>query len=135
MAARTGGEEVTPPLPTHQVAAMLAALGLDADFADLDAPGPMQLHGVVKPELVARLRQDARFQAGLFVPYHGEIGVPRIEFRSHRGVLPKGSLQICINPETGRCYVDIDKHPATSDVVGFLGHFFGEVLPHRFRRT
>lgn len=126
---------MTPPLPTHLVVAMLTALGLDADFADLDAPSPKQLHGVVKPDLVARLRSDARFQAGLFVPYHAEIGVPRIEFRSHRGVIPKGSLQICINPETGRCYVDIDKHPATSDVVGFLGHFFGEVIPSRFRRT
>lgn len=119
----------------HAVADALDRLGLSDQFSDLEDDDPRTLYGYVDQELVSRLKADHRFQYLIFVPYHKEIGVPRVEFRSHRGVLEKGSLQICINPDTDRCCIDIDRYPATSDVAGLIGHFFGEVVPGWFRRT
>lgn len=83
--------------------------------------GRLSLVGVVA------LRKDERFVEGPLSGMHPEVGEPRTEFRSVRGSLGPGSLQVVVNLQTGVCFLDVDRFSPYDDVVGFVGHT-GEVL-------
>lgn len=83
---------------------------------------------------LTRLQQDDRFASGILHGLHADVGEDRADFRSHTGALGKGSLQIVVDKQTGRAYADVDRFSPYSDVVGFLGHAFGEVIPGWFRK-
>src|SRR5688500_9593297 len=112
----------------------LKASGYLQDFKSHYLDGDRKLYGVVRLGLVDKLKTDARFACGPFHLLHADVGDPRIEFRSHTGKLGKGSLQIVINTDTGTCYADCDRWSPYADLVGVVGHLFGEVLPGLFRR-
>jgi hypothetical protein len=96
-------------------------------------PGPV-VRGTLLPSVFVPLRADGRFIEGPLSQMHGEVGEPRTEFRSVRGSLGRGSLQIVVNTVTGRCVMDVDRFSPYDDVVGFVGHT-GEVLAGVGRRV
>ena len=73
-------------------------------------------------EVLSHLRADDRFKEGLFYGLHRDVGHALTDFRSFRGALGEGSLQIVIDKETGRFYADVDKWNPYADVVNFIGH-------------
>lgn len=103
---------------------------LDGYLAEFETT-ETSIHGFVPtpslPALLAQLRKDNRFAEGLFYGLHRDVGQALTDFRSFRGVLGEGSLQIVIDKETGRFYADVDKWNPYADVVNFLGHT-GEVV-------
>ncbi len=84
--------------------------------------------------LVAKLRADVRFMSGIFFGLHRDVGDDLMDFRSFRGVLGAGSLQIVLDKKTGRLYADVDRFSPYTDLVGFIGHT-GEVVGHFFRKV
>ena len=64
-----------------------------------------------------------------------DVGAKLTDFRSYRGVLGKGSLQIVLDKETGRFYADCDKFNIYEDLVNIFGHSFGEVVPYFVRSS
>lgn len=88
------------------------------------------VRGVIALSILPALRADLRFHEGPFHLLHADIPHPRTEFRSYRGTLGPGSMQFVINTDRGLFYADIDKFSPYEDVVGVVGHLFGEVLPH-----
>jgi hypothetical protein len=74
-----------------------------------------------------RLKNDPRFLSGPLHTLHADIGEPRCEYRSKRGTLGKGSLQLVINQQTGKFWADVDKASPYDDVVGQVIHS-GEVV-------
>ena len=122
-----------------KVLAQLTASGCAEYFLAPPVEEAGAIRGVVRvdrlPDLLARLHADPRFACGEFHRLHAkDVGHPRIEFRSHTGTLGKGSLQWVINRETGQCYCDVDRFSPYSDVVGIVGHLFGEVIFGGFKR-
>lgn len=93
--------------------------------------------GTMHLTVLERLAKDQRFMRGFLHKLHPEIGTPRTEFRSHTRELHPDlnrSMQVVINTVTGRCHIDTDRFSPYSDVAGFLGHAFGEVIPHWLRK-
>lgn len=90
--------------------------------------------GTANLAVLEHLSRDDRFAHGPLHGLHTDVGPDRVDYRSFRGAFGKGSLQIVISKETGRCYCDVDKWNPYADVVGFVGHAFGEVVPHWVRR-
>jgi len=78
-------------------------------------------------DLLSQLRNDDRFAEGVFYGLHRDVGHALVDFRSFRGVLGEGSLQLVIDKETGRFYADVDRWNPYADVVNFIGHT-GEVI-------
>ena len=91
------------------------------------------LHGWLDLAALDAMRQDARLLEGPWHLLHADVGEPRTEFRSLRGSLGDGSMQIVINTASGYFYADIDRH-STEDVVNIVGHLFGEVLGPKLRK-
>lgn len=129
------------PESVHPVTIALIETGYLPYAAMCEEFEPCETHGAcirgtVPLSLIEHLRTDKQFASGVFHLLHkADVGTPRVEFRSHRGTLQKGSLQMVINRRTGTFYADVDRFPVYSDVVGALGHFFGEVLFKRRKRT
>jgi hypothetical protein len=92
------------------------------------------ISGTIALAAIARLRNDTRFAKGALHGLHEDVGEHRLDFRSYNGALGKGSLQLVIDKETGRFYCDLDDHNPYQDVVRFLGHAFGEVIPNWVKR-
>lgn len=117
---------------------MLSRAGYLADLVECqECDDPVCVRGKADARILAKLRSDPRFVFMGFSIYHKDVGENAVEFRSHRkafGKDVKGSLQFVVDLDTFDCYADVDRHPATSDLVGFFGHFFGEVVPGWFRR-
>lgn len=76
---------------------------------------------------LATLRARNEWQEGSLHHLHADIGPNRADFRAHRGAFGKGSLQIVLDTNMGRCYADVDAFSPYEDVVGWLGHA-GEVV-------
>jgi len=89
---------------------------------------------VAQLALVAKLRADTRFMSGIFFGLHRDVGDHLMDFRSFRGVLGSGSLQIVLDQKTGRLYADVDRFSPYSDILGFVGHS-AEVVGHFFRKV
>jgi hypothetical protein len=113
---------------TDRLTAQMAAAGLVDYLVTVDATDT-QWRGQLRLEVIPYLAADPRFAQGPLHQLHPEVGTPRTEFRSYNGALGTGSLQVVINTQTGAFYADVDKHNPYNDVVRFLGHAFGEVVP------
>jgi hypothetical protein len=111
----------------------LTQSGYLPDFYEYQQNGQTLL-GTVDLSIVERLLCDTRFANGVFYGLHRDVGHDLIDFRSYRGTLGKGSLQLVIDQVTGLCYADIDIWNPYADLVGVVGHLFGEVIPHRVKR-
>jgi len=72
--------------------------------------------------VIGQLRADERFAEGPLYKLHADVGEDLTEFRSYRGTLGRGSLQIVIDKETGRFYADVDAFNPYADLVNFVGH-------------
>jgi hypothetical protein len=92
------------------------------------------LFGTLDVNAIERLTTDPRFANGVFYGYHRDVGGDLTDFRSYRGAFGRGSLQLVVDRQTGQFYADIDKFNVYQDVVGFIGHAFGEVVPHWFKK-
>ncbi len=88
--------------------------------------------GHIREDVLPLLTADVRFATGDLYQLHRDVGDHLTEFRSYRGALGSGSLQMVIDTRTGRFYADIDRFNPYADLVNILGHTFGEVLPHFF---
>lgn len=87
--------------------------------------------------IIEQLLHDDRFASGALHGLHVTVGLDRRDFRAYRGALGKhhkGSLQIVIDATTGNFYADIDAWNPYEDVISWVGHAFGEVVPHWLRR-
>ncbi len=94
--------------------------------------GAPYLHGVCDPRLVIILTAEPRFLHGVLYGCHTDVGKHLIDFRSLKGKVCDGSLQVVIarEPVAGGLpfYSDIDKYNPYEDLVGACGHLFGEVV-------
>lgn len=115
-----------------KVLEQLEKAGYLADCAQLSVTGEA-VRFVLFPSAVDRLRADKEFASGPGYLYHKDIGDHLLDFRSFEGSFGKGSLQIVVDATSGEAYADIDKHNPYQDVVGFLTHNLGEVVPHTVR--
>lgn len=84
--------------------------------------------------VIADLQTNPNFASGLLHGLHPEVGNDRTDFRSYRGTFGPGSLQIVIDKKTGRFHADTDEWNPYEDVVSYLGHAFGEVVPNFFKK-
>ena len=121
------------PRRPQEVVHQLSAAGYLKDFVSYSQSQGETLMGIVRLDVIDKLKADPRFANGVFYGLHRSIGNDLIDFRSHTGELGTGSLQLVIDKKTGACYADIDHFSPYADVVGFVGHS-GEVVRHFFRR-
>jgi hypothetical protein len=101
-------------------------------------PGSVEVNahsisGEIESDVLDLLRDHCQFQEGIFHGLHRDVGSHRTEFRSHRGAFGAGSVQIVIGRTSGKFYADIDGFSPYEDVVGIVGHLFGEVVPNKLR--
>lgn len=92
------------------------------------------VRGQLSLRAVIQLRNDMRWHEGDLYQLHRDVGEHLTEFRSYRGEVGSGSVQIVIDLTTGAFYADCDRFSPYNDVVNFVGHAFGEVIPSWFRR-
>ena len=118
----------------HEVVLQLNEAGYLRDFVSYSESEGDTLMGIVRLDVIDRLKADSRFANGVFYGLHRSIGNDLIDFRSHTGELGVGSLQLVIDKKTGAAYADVDQWSPYADVVGFVGHS-GEVVKHFFRRV
>lgn len=111
--------------------AQLKASGYLPDHTDVIGAG---IVGHLDTDTIAALDGDPRFASGVLYGLHRDVGAHLQDFRAFSGTFGKGSLQIVVDHVTGRFYADVDNFNPYQDVVGFLGHAFGEVIPMWFRR-
>ncbi len=72
------------------------------------------------------------FRKGWLHNRHKDVGPARIDYRSFRGALGKGSMQIVVSTTTGAVFIDMDEFNPYEDLVSFIGHAW-EVARNRFR--
>lgn len=117
----------------REVVLQLTEAGYLKDFISYSESQGETLMGLVRLDVIDKLKADPRFANGVFYGLHRSIGNDLIDFRSHTGELGIGSLQLVIDKKTGACYADLDHWSPYGDMVGFVGHT-GEVVGHFFRR-
>jgi hypothetical protein len=94
---------------------------------------PFSVRFVASLPLLAMLDADARFAKGILYGLHRDVGHHLIDYRSHTGVLGKGSLQVVVDTSTYESYADVDSFSPYTDLVGIVGHT-GEVIKGWFRK-
>ena len=72
------------------------------------------------------------FRRGFLHSRHKDIGPERLDFRSDRGSLGAGSLQVVFSRLTGVVFIDMDEFNPYEDIASFFGHA-GEVCMNRLR--
>ena len=72
------------------------------------------------------------FRRGILQRRHKDIGAKRLDFRSDRGSLGPGSMQIVFSRLTGVVFIDMDEFNPYEDVASFFGHA-REVCLNRLR--
>lgn len=96
--------------------------------------GPVSVSGHCELRMVAHvLRRDPRFHEGSLHYLHVDVGTRRTDFRSYKGMVCRGSLQVVVDLATGRFYADIDGWNPYQDLVNWFGHAVGEVLIPKLR--
>ncbi len=76
--------------------------------------------------------QTGIFRRGFLHGEHKDIGPRRLDFRSDRGSLGPGSMQVVFSRLTGVVFLDVDLYNPYEDIYSFVGHA-NEVLHNRFR--
>ena len=72
------------------------------------------------------------FRRGSLHSRHQDIGPKRLDFRSDRGSLGPGSMQIVFSRLTGVVFIDMDEFNPYEDIASFFGHA-REVCLNRLR--
>jgi hypothetical protein len=72
------------------------------------------------------------FRRGVLHGRHKDVGPKRLDFRSDRGSLGAGSLEVVFSRLTGVVFIDVDQFNPYEDVASFFGHA-GEVCLNRLR--
>ena len=72
------------------------------------------------------------FRKGFLHSRHKDIGPKRVDYRSNRGSLGAGSMQVVFSRLTGMVFIDMDDFNPYEDVVSFFGHA-REVCVNRLR--
>lgn len=67
-------------------------------------------------------RRTGIFRWGRLHGRHKDIGPDRVDYRSNRGSLGAGSLQVVISKRTGMALIDMDRFSPYEDVVSHIGH-------------
>ena len=117
-----------------EVHGQLEQAGLLPFVRTFDGSDGQSISGTISLFAIRKLEADPRFISGPLHLLHGEVGAHRIEFRSHRGELGSGSLQIVIDKQTGHFHADLDEFSPYDDAVGFAGHGLLEVVPYFFKK-
>ena len=107
----------------------LAASGYNRFIRDSRSAGA-GLRGTMQLRAVALLEVDRHFAHGCLYNLHTDVGAHLRDYRSYRGAFGKGSLHVVIDTVTGAFIAHVDWQNPYEDVVGFLGHLFGEVVPN-----
>jgi hypothetical protein len=95
-----------------------------------DAPDP--------PALLAFLNSHVDnggtgiFRTGWLHNRHKDVGPARIDYRSFRGALGSGSMQIVVSTTTGAVFIDMDQFNPYEDIASFIGHAW-EVARNLFK--
>jgi hypothetical protein len=79
-----------------------------------------------------RIGTEGIFRRGFLHSRHKDIGPKRLDFRSDRGSLGAGSLQVVFSRLTGVVFMDVDEYNPYEDIASFFGHA-GEVCMNRLR--
>ena len=84
--------------------------------------------------LESRLHTQAGgiFRRGILHRRHKDIGPKRLDYRSNRGTLGAGSMQVVFSTLSSVVFIDMDDFNPYEDVVSFLGHA-REVCLNRLR--
>jgi hypothetical protein len=117
----------------NEVLRQLTVSGKAKHLTNIEESG-RAVYGIGCERLIRALRKDERFIEGIGHLLHDDVGGQRCDFRAIRGSFGKGSLQIVVSCETWRCYADLDGFSPYDDVVGFVAHWVGEVIPAWLRR-
>ena len=72
------------------------------------------------------------FRRGPLHNRHKDIGPKRLDYRSDRGSLGPGSMQVVFSRLTGIVFIDMDDFNPYEDLASFFGHA-GEVCMNRLR--
>lgn len=72
------------------------------------------------------------FRKGCLHNRHKDVGPARLDYRSFRGALGRGSMQIVVSTTTGAVFIDMDRFNPYEDLASFIGHSW-EVIRNRFR--
>ena len=72
------------------------------------------------------------FRKGRLHNSHKDVGPARVDYRSFRGALGSGSMQIVISTTTRVVFIDMDRFNPYEDLASFIGHAW-EVARNRFR--
>ena len=72
------------------------------------------------------------FRKGRLHNGHKDVGPARIDYRSFRGALGSGSMQIVVSTTTGAVFIDMDQFNPYEDLASFIGHAW-EVARNLFR--
>jgi hypothetical protein len=62
------------------------------------------------------------FRKGRLHNGHKDVGPARIDYRSFRGALGSGSMQIVVSTTTGAVFIDMDQFNPYEDIASFIGH-------------
>lgn len=117
----------------QQVYDTLAAVNCSPFIKDY-VIGPISVTGRCELRMVAHvLRVDKRFHEGALHRLHADVGKHRTDFRSFKGEVCPGSLQVVVDLKSGRFYADIDGWNPYQDLVNWVGHTFGEVIIPKLR--
>jgi hypothetical protein len=91
--------------------------------------GPISVAGTCELRMVAHvLRKDARFIEGFLHWLHVDVGPNRTDFRSVKGSVGVGSLQVVVDLKSGRFYSDVDGWNPYQDLVNWIGHTVSDVF-------
>lgn len=72
------------------------------------------------------------FRKGRLHNHHKDVGPARVDYRSFRGALGSGSMQIVVSTTTGVVFIDMDQFNPYEDLASFIGHSW-EVARNLFR--
>jgi hypothetical protein len=79
-----------------------------------------------------RVGTEGIFRRGILHNRHKDVGPKRLDYRSDRGLLGPGSMQVVFSTLTGVVFIDMDDFNPYEDVASFFGHA-REVLRNRWR--
>lgn len=97
------------------------------------------MRGVSRDAVMAILGDKKKFYPGSFGRGHMKaVGATKskdaFDFRSNRGVVGRGSLEVMINSTNSRGYADVDRFNFYGGLAPATAHIFGELAVNKLRR-